>query len=347
MVTAPHIFITNFLNCMNNIIDLSTECLEAGGFYKCGDYEVIVSKKTGDVYNVVIDKDGDTASCKGLNIEQIKSVLGLVVSGFQEPKWNPTERKDGIVRHSEFDVIKELVDMDIPVYLFGPAGSGKNILCKQIADELGLDFYFSNSITQEYKLTGFTDAGGNYHETEFYKAFTKGGLFFLDELDGSVAEALLCANAAIANRYFDFPNGKVEAHPNFRIISAGNTCGRGADEVYSGRTVIDGATLDRFAYVEIKYDKNIEDAIASGDNEITEFVREMRTASEKCRIPVVLGYRAIERLKKMSSKFTVKQSLSMAVTKGMSRDEMEMLHSNITCSKNRFAKALKQLSSEC
>lgn len=324
-------------------LTLQTTVLEAGSFYTSGDYEIAVSKKNDDVYNVLIQKGEAASSCYGLTIDQIKAIVGLIKGGFQEPEWNPEERNDGVIRHEQFDAVLELVNMEIPVYLFGPAGSGKNILCKQIADELGLQFYFSNSVTQEYKITGFIDAGGTYHETEFYKAFTQGGLFMLDELDASAPEVLICLNAALANRYFDFPTGRVEAHKDFRVIAAGNTCGRGADEVYSGRAVIDGATLDRFAYVEIQYDKRVEDSIAKGDVAITEFVRDLRHAANKNQISMVLGYRAIERLAKMSSVFPTRKCVSMAVTKGMSKDEMMMLYDDLCVTENRFAQALLDL----
>ena len=165
----------------------------------------------------------------------------------------------------------------------------------------------------------------------------------LDELDASAPEVLICLNAALANRYFDFPTGRVKAHEDFRVISAGNTCGRGADEVYSGRAVIDGATLDRFAYVEILYDSRVEDAIAKGDTEITAFIREMRKVAESKKIQIVLGYRAIDRLSKMSSKFTVKQCVSMAVTKGIASDEMRMLYHGINLARNRFLEALGEM----
>lgn len=113
--------------------------------------------------------------------------------------------------HEKFDEVANIVNLDIPVYLTGKAGTGKNVICQQVAEALGLDFYFTNAVTQEYKLTGFIDANGNYQETQFYKAFTKGGLFFLDEMDASIPETLIILNAAIANRYFDFPTGKVSA----------------------------------------------------------------------------------------------------------------------------------------
>lgn len=124
---------------------------------------------------------------------------------------------EGVIRHAKYDQIKTCIQMDIPVYLVGEAGTGKNFTLQEIAEDLGLDFYFTNSVQQEYKLTGFIDAGGVYHDTEFYKAFTQGGLFFLDEIDASIPEVLVLLNAAIANRYFEFPNGRVDAHPDFRV----------------------------------------------------------------------------------------------------------------------------------
>ena len=40
----------------------------------------------------------------------------------------------------------------------------------------------------------------------------------LTKWEGSIPETLIILNSAIANRYFDFPIGKVEAHPDFRIV---------------------------------------------------------------------------------------------------------------------------------
>jgi len=131
------------------------------------------------------------------------------------------------ITHEKFETVLKIVSQDIPVFLTGPAGSGKNVICKQVSEALGLEFYFSNAVTQEYKITGFIDANGNYQETQFFKAFTNGGLFMLDEIDASTPEVLVILNAAIANRYFDFPTGRVTAHEDFRVVAAGNTFGTG------------------------------------------------------------------------------------------------------------------------
>ena len=91
-----------------------------------------------------------------------------------EIDFTPKKKYDNIVKHEKFDQIKTCIQCDIPVYLVGEAGTGKNFTLEQIAQEMGLQFYFTNSVQQEYKLTGFIDAGGNFHETEVYKAFKNG-----------------------------------------------------------------------------------------------------------------------------------------------------------------------------
>lgn len=230
---------------------------------------------------------------------------------------------DGKVRHEKFQQILTCAENDIPVYLHGPAGSGKNHTLQQVSEDLGLEFYFTNSVQQEYKITGFIDAGGKYHETEFYKAFTNGGLFFLDELDASIPEVLVLLNAAIANRYFEFPNGKVYAHKDFRVVAAGNTTGNGADEQYTGRLQIDQSTLDRFTYIEFGYSEKIEMAIAKGNRELVEFVRGLRKQAEERGIRATFSYRCIAVITKLEGKMDLQEILTIAVFKGMDRDTLQ------------------------
>lgn len=253
------------------------------------------------------------------------------------------------VLHEKFDTVLKFVQMDEPVFLTGQAGTGKNVLCKQVAKALGLDFYFTNAVTQEYKLTGFTDANGNYHDTQFYKAFKYGGLFMLDEMDASIPEVLIILNCAIANRYFDFPSGKdkdgnevggyTEAHPDFRIVSAGNTFGLGADYEYVGRNQLDMASLDRFAMVEIDYDVNIEKQVAEGDTELVEFVEELRKTASDNGIRMVVSYRSIGRIAKMQKLMDLKDVLKTCLLKNLREDDIRTLVSNMDRT-NRYTKTI-------
>ena len=235
---------------------------------------------------------------------------------------------NGVV-HERFDTLLNLVSADIPVFLTGPAGTGKNVLAKQIAEALKLEFYFSNAVTQEYKITGFIDANGTFHGTQFYDAFTKGGLFMLDEMDASIPEVLVMLNAAIANRYFDFPTGRVEAHEDFRLIAAGNTFGTGADIEYTGRYQLDAASLDRFAMVEVDYSPAIESSIARGDNELVEFIHAFRKAAADAGIKALATYRSIERIKKLDGLMPTKEAVQICLVKGMAKDDLNIIVSNM------------------
>lgn len=276
--------------------------------------------------------------------ECVTYLYGRIDAGIRETKFetpvNPQKRepkKPEGIQHEKFETVLKFVQADEPVYLTGPAGSGKNVLCKQVAEAMGLDFYFTNAVTQEYKLTGFVDAMGRYQETQFYKAFTKGGLFMLDEMDASIPEVLVILNAAIANRYFDFPGiGYVEAHPDFRIIAAGNTVGTGADYQYTGRNQLDAASLDRFAVVKIDYDNRVEEKVA-GDEELAEFCRSYRKACQNAGLQTVVSYRAIGRLAKMLKVLDAKEALETCLVKGLEADDIRAILNDLPAGKYRDA----------
>lgn len=248
--------------------------------------------------------------------------------------------------HECFDKVLNLVNLDIPVFLSGAAGTGKNVICKQIAEAMNLDFYFSNAVTQEYQLKGFIDANGTYHETQFYKAFTNGGLFFLDEMDGSIPETLIILNSAIANRYFDFPTGRVDANPKFRIIAAGNTVGTGADIEYTGRFQLDASSLDRFALIYVTYSKAIENAVTNGNSELCKFAEQFRKITETCSIKCLCTYRALERITKLESVFDLSEVLQMALTKGLGVDDLKIIVKQFCdagMSDNKYVRAINKL----
>ena len=252
------------------------------------------------------------------------------------------ELGEGEILHEKFDAICKFVANDEPVFLTGQAGTGKNVLCKQVAKALGLDFYFTNAVTQEYKITGFTDAMGTFHETQFYKAFKNGGLFMLDEMDASIPEVLIILNSAIANKYFDFPApiGYVEAHPNFRVVSAGNTYGLGANYDYVGRNQLDMASLDRFAMVRVDYSKAIELNVAKGNEELVNFCEDFRQASMKAGVRCVISYRAIGRLAKMETLFDLKDAIQTCLTKSLEKDDLNAIKS---CMENKSGKYYRAL----
>ena len=229
----------------------------------------------------------------------------------------------------------------MPVYLYGPAGTGKTSVCISIAKKLGLKFYFSASVTQEHKLTGFVDANGKYNDTPFFHAFTEGGLFLIDEMDNSAPEVLTLLNAAIAQRMFVIPKfGVVKAHPDFRIIAAGNTLGTGADSEYISRVQLDSATLNRFIPVSFDYSLAIEKAIAK-DNELVEFVHSLREAISESGISYVISYRNITYFNKLKEVLPENEALKVAFTGYMDNDNLSMFAANLD-SYNKYSKMLEK-----
>ena len=261
--------------------------------------------------------------------------------------FNGTNKIEGL-KHASFDKVMKVLNLGIPAYLYGPAGSGKNVMCEQIAKAFGLEFYYSNSVTQEYKITGHSDINGNLVETPFYKAFTEGGLFMLDEVDSSDPNALIVINAALANGYFDFPVvGKKMMHKNFRCIAAGNTKGTGATLQYSSRFIIDEATRDRFCFFFIDYDEKVEQGIIKqydADDEILPFVYDIRKSAKKNQISVIAGYRLIKNLAKLTKAgLSVKDAISACFTEKFNEDDMSILAGDLVTYNNKFTEALKRL----
>lgn len=239
---------------------------------------------------------------------------------------------DGKVNHVDgvlnpvFEDVVALIAARKNVYLFGPAGSGKNVLCGQVAEALGLKFYYQNTLLTKFDLSGFKNAVGDFEKTEFFEAFTQGGLFMLDEVDNSSAEALVALNAALANGYYSFPGiGRVDVHPDFRCIAAGNTIGTGADAAYCGRYKMDASSRDRFQFIEVDYCEEIENAICAGHDDILQFVRDLRKAVQKVGAEIICGYRCMSSLVQFGEKFGEEKSIKYFVTKGIEKVDRDTI----------------------
>ena len=166
----------------------------------------------------------------------------------------------------------------------------------------------------------------------------------LDEIDASIPEVLVILNAAIANRYFDFPNGKIEAHKDFRVIAAGNTFGHGASYEYVGRNQLDGASLDRFAQVIIDYSPRIEESLTK-DSELLNFIRKFRKECQKNGINHIVSYRTLTRLDKMRDVMPIDKILKTCLIKNMESDDLNMIVRSFGAD-TRWEEGLRQVARE-
>lgn len=253
------------------------------------------------------------------------------------------QTKEGFY-HEKFQQILTQVQLDEPIMLIGPAGSGKNVAVSQVADALSMHMYYTNNASNEFKLTGFIDASGTYRETEFYKAFKEGGLFFLDEIDNSDPSSLIVINSALANGYMAFPHETIERHPNFRIIAAANTWGKGADLQYVGRTALDAATLDRFDNIFFDYDRKLEQALFPNE-EVLKFMWAFRDAIYETKTPHIVSTRGIGKVyKKEIHGIPVEETLTSNVIKNLGQDDINAILGIIDINEdNKYYQGMKTL----
>lgn len=242
----------------------------------------------------------------------------------------------------QFEFILNLVTSGENVYLYGPAGSGKNTICAQVAKALNLEFYYQNTLVTKFDISGYKNAQGEFEETAAYKAMKNGGLLMLDELDNSQAEAIIALNAALANGYYTFGNGEqVKLHKNFRCMAAGNTNGQGATEEYCGRFAMDESSRDRFAFIHIGYNSDIEKSLSKGHTDILEFVHDLRNACKSLQIKLIAGYRAIGKLAKFYETDT-EAVLNAFIFRGMQKDDIRQIAAALT-TQSKYTNAVKEL----
>lgn len=264
------------------------------------------------------------------------TTINITVNG------NTTTTTTEEVLDPQFEFILDLVASGENVYLYGPAGSGKNTICAQIAKALNLEFYYQNTLVTKFDISGYKNAQGEFEETAAYKAMKNGGLLMLDELDNSQAEAIIALNAALANGYYTFGNGEqVKLHKNFRCMAAGNTNGQGATEEYCGRFAMDESSRDRFAFIQIGYNSDIEKSLSKGHTDILEFVHDLRNACKSLQIKLIAGYRAIGKLAKFYETDT-EAVLNAFIFRGMQKDDIRQIAAALT-TQNKYTNAVKEL----
>ncbi len=209
----------------------------------------------------------------------------------EEEEYRPLD-EDEIINHPMFDTVCKYIEAGLNVALVGPAGTGKSFLAAQVAKKLERDFYVNGALMSKYDLIGFIDAGGKYHETPAYVAFTTGGIHLFDELDASSPEAVVSYNGMTDDQpFFTFPVGQRTKHASYTAICTLNTWGQGATADYVGRFKQDGAAMDRLVKVFIDYDVTLEKRL--GPKDIVQRVHKLRAAVNELGIRHIVSTRAI------------------------------------------------------
>lgn len=299
------------------------------------------------------------ARMKGGNIDEAKveDIVLRVLSEKQPPVANVLEVRQiesgKIARinnpHPLFKKVLALVVNDRVTgrypWLFGDAGSGKSTIAKQVADALGLPFYSVSSLQQKYELEGYTDATGKLVETVFYKAAKEGGIFLFDEASTTSAEVQVAFNSMLANLWYNFPKeGMINAHPDFHIIAADNTTGRGGNSTYSARFQMDASTLDRYTAIRVEYTEELDMTMAENDTELVAFIRDLRKAINEARLSYTASPRALRAIKahQKMDVFTELEAFELGLCSSWNKQDIRTLAARIE-GDNKYYKMFNDL----
>ena len=222
-----------------------------------------------------------------------------------------------------------------PVFLQGPTGCGKSHMAKQIAEVLEVPFYNIGFITDAWnEIKGWNNAAGNFEKTSFYDAYKYGGVAFIDEIDISNPQALMELNKITGENGYEpyiFQNGEcVTPHPNFRLVAAGNTFGRGGDQDYQ-RNALDISTLDRYQKVQVTYNEELEREILKNHYDIYEYLITLRAVAGERNSSLLVTTKSLTDIRNAieSGIFDLAQAFNGKLINGESVDILEELNKEV------------------
>jgi hypothetical protein len=237
---------------------------------------------------------------------------------------------DGL-QHFNFDTLLKACSASfngirLNVWLYGPPGTGKTTAAQNVAKALNLAFYCTGALQTKYEITGFVDAGGKLIRTPFREAWENGGIYLFDEIDGSHPNAIVAFNAALANGIMAFPDKMIERHPDCVVIAAANTTGMGATAEFNSRMKMDGASIDRFMFIEWPIDEQIETALSTNPRWAATVQRVRKNVAEKGVKGVFITPRAtIYGNALLEAGLAIDTVKSMVLRKAMSAEQWAMV----------------------
>lgn len=188
---------------------------------------------------------------------------GRTIDGFATPTaYTPQIDPAFIYPEAVRELVVWLMAPADPLYVFGPTGSGKSSLVRQVAAKLNYPvFEVTGHGRMEFSdLTGhlsLQDGSMSFQDGPLTLAMRFGGLFLLNEIDLLDPAVAIGLNGVLDGQALCLPeNGGelVQPHPAFRFVATANTNG-GSDEtgLYQGTLRQNLAFMDRFWLCEVGY----------------------------------------------------------------------------------------------
>lgn len=190
-----------------------------------------------------------------------------VLTGSDHPEMVP-DLDEGYVY--ELDHLKNVmlaIDLNMPLYIWGHAGTGKTTLLEQVASRTCrpmLRVQHTVNTEESHLLGQWVARGGETHFElgPLALAMKYGWLYLADEYDFALPSVLavyqpILEGKSLVIKEADAANRIVRPHPNFRFAATGNTNGCGDETgLYQGTSIQNAANYDRFGMViQMRYMK--------------------------------------------------------------------------------------------
>lgn len=161
--------------------------------------------------------------------------------------------------HPFLQRVIRLVNVGIPVYLWGPAGAGKTTAGMQASHSLLRDSEIDTLDPSTFRsmIQGFLSPVGAPMHTSFTRCWTEGKVYIADECDNAPGHVQTLFNSALANGHAPFAWGNVERGNGFAFIGTGNTPGRPTRE-FPDRKPMSAAFADRMYFMHWPIDEQAE-----------------------------------------------------------------------------------------
>jgi hypothetical protein len=273
---------------------------------------------------------------KGVDVETVSAIVHSVVHPRTvievRTEKSTIEVKDAHRQTTDLiNCVQAMTKVGYGTLMVGMAGTAKSRSAEVAAKALGLKLYCMpiGPQTTQQDILGYLQPNGDLVRTMVREWFEFGGLLCVDEFDSGSSEVLVILGSLFSDAaYAGFPDGMVKRSVDVptAYVATANTFGYGADDIYTGRSALDGATLDRFATIAWGVDPAIESVMADGETEWYAAVLAARAIVNKRRLQVLVTPRATLKgaaLRKVG--FTVKQCAEMTVLRGLADDAHEAL----------------------
>lgn len=270
-----------------------------------------------------------------------------VLTGCEHPELVPEIDPNYVY---ELDGLKNLMlalELNLPIYVWGHAGTGKTTLLEQIAARTrrpALRIQHTLNTEESHIVGQWTAKGG---ETKFELgplalAMKYGWMYVADEYDFALPSVLAVYQPVLEGKSLvikeaDAENRVIKPHPNFRFCATGNTNGSGDETgLYQGTNIQNAANYDRFGTViQANYMKpDLEERILVNQAGIAEtdakrmidFANRVRQSYDGSKISSTISPRALINAAKLGlRRGSYRAGIGLAFTNKLSKVDREVV----------------------